>query len=250
MKIYQIEITNKCQFKCSYCPRTNHMTRKLGTMSNETIDRIIEINTGDSIRLHHYGESLIEIGSTLYAVSRFKKNNPNIIVELNTNGELLTNKASKILFEAGLDKINLSYHYPESIQHIYSIDTRYRKKIEIMKIAQLNEIEKYKIELKKIKECGYKVVLKQLRDLGQLHADETVSSDKWKECSFIRNNEFVVLYDGRIVTCCECYNGDENEVLGNVNDAVLPIKNKMIKKCLTCQGYGNGDIETERIIID
>lgn len=250
MKIYQIEITNKCQFKCMYCPRTKHMTRKLGTMNKETINRIVEINTSDSIRLHHYGESLLEFGKTLYAINKFKEKNQNIVIELNTNGALLDNEASKLLFEAGLDKINLSYHFPQSVKHLDGIDTRYRDKIEVMKIASLDEIEKYKEELTTIKKKGYNVVLKQLRDLGQIQIQTGFLSDNWRECSFIKNDEFVVLYDGRIATCCECYNGDEEEILGTVFDAILPDTNKVIEKCFTCHGYGNGDIETERIVIE
>jgi len=249
MKIYQIEITNACQFRCDYCPRTTAMTRKVGSMSNETINRIADVLTSDSIRLHHYGESLIELDKTLYAIKALKNKNPELVIELNTNGEYLTPETTDKLFEAGLSKVNLSYHFPPSIKHLKNIDPKYRERIEVMKIAHLSEIEKYKNELKEVKEIGYKVILKQLRDLGQVNADSAGKGNAWKECSFIKNNEFVVLWDGRIVTCCEVFDGEPEEILGSIFDDSLPEKNKYISKCATCMGYGNGDIETEKINI-
>lgn len=249
MKIYQIEITNACQFRCDYCPRTTAMSRKVGTMTKETIDKIAEVLSSDSIRLHHYGESLIALDETLYAIKTLKDKNPDLVIELNTNGEYLTPETTEKLFTAGLTQINLSYHFAPSIQHLPNIDEKYRNKIEVMKIAPLEEIEKYKAELKEVKDLGYQVILKQLRDLGQVNADAEKKTDAWKECSFIKNNEFVVLWDGRIATCCEVYDGEPEEILGTVFDDVLPTKNKFISKCATCQGYGNGDIETERIKI-
>lgn len=247
MKIYQIEITNDCQMKCSYCPRTTAMKRGVGVMTQRTIDRIADIITSDSLRLHHYGESLLEVEKTIYAIEKFSKQG--IKVELNTNGELLTPALVERVFRAGLSKINLSYHNELSVQHLENIDIEYRSKIEVMKIAPLEDIERLRAKLKIIKDMGYVTILKQLRDLGQVKC-ESGSSDAWKVCSFLTNNEFVVLFDGSIATCCEVYEGESDEILGNVHDKILPMSNRYIPKCATCSGYGNTGIETERIIID
>jgi hypothetical protein len=245
MKFWQIEITNKCQMVCSYCPRTHNMTRELGTMSRETIDQIAKIVTGDSIRLHHYGESLLEMEKTLYAISVFSQKG--LHVELNTNGELLDDDTAEALFEFGLSKINLSYHNELSIKHINDISKDFRTKIEVMKIAPEEELEKYRQKMQKIKSLGYPVVLKGLRDLGQVNVDET-QEKKVPKCSFLDDDVFVVLQDGSIATCCEVFEGDKKgEILGSVYDKELPTKNKPIEKCLTCAGYGCDEEETEKI---
>jgi radical SAM protein with 4Fe4S-binding SPASM domain len=66
--ILQIELTNKCPFRCVMCPRTEHMTRNQGNMSFETfrkiIDELVALDPDygtrqDPIWLHHFGESLV-----------------------------------------------------------------------------------------------------------------------------------------------------------------------------------------------
>ncbi len=62
-----VELTNRCPFRCVMCPRTEHMTRAQGNMSFEVfrqaIDQYVEENperaaTG-GVDLHHFGESLL-----------------------------------------------------------------------------------------------------------------------------------------------------------------------------------------------
>ena len=59
MKIYQIEITNYCNNSCSYCPR-NQMKRKLGIMSMQVLNFVLKKIENNTLRLHHYGESLLD----------------------------------------------------------------------------------------------------------------------------------------------------------------------------------------------
>ncbi len=62
-------------------------------------------------------------------------------------------------------------------------------------------------------------------------------------CTFLKDNEVVVLWNGLIVPCCECF--DDNYVIGNILiDNV--VKNKEFEMCKTCWGYGNDLYETER----
>lgn len=97
MKIYQVEITNNCQFKCVYCPRTNYMKRSISVISTETINKIIKIFEGNTIRLHHYRESLLELETVVYFIQNIKNKNNDIVIEINTNSEYLTNDVYKKL---------------------------------------------------------------------------------------------------------------------------------------------------------
>jgi radical SAM protein with 4Fe4S-binding SPASM domain len=66
--VLQIELTNKCPFRCVMCPRTEHMTRHQGLMElpafQKIIGELIAINPNygkakPPIWLHHFGESLV-----------------------------------------------------------------------------------------------------------------------------------------------------------------------------------------------
>lgn len=66
-QIFNIELTNRCPFKCVMCARTNNMTRAEGIMSRETFRKIIdevvretpEHARSPGIWMHHFGESLV-----------------------------------------------------------------------------------------------------------------------------------------------------------------------------------------------
>lgn len=246
MKIFQIEITNECNFTCHYCPHPI-MKRKKEPISYEIIDRIAEVITSKKVRFHHYGESLLELDRLIYAIRKIKEKNINIITELNTNGEYLTKDTCRKVIEAGLDSIIISYHNEKSLLHINEL-IDYKDKITIIKIAPIEDIDKYRERLKGLKEKGFKVQLKRLRDLGQLKADKF--REGYKTCSFLLNNEFVVFSNGNIAPCCEVY---ENEyILGNIMDPIEKLnslENKVFKMCRTCEGYGNDNFETEKIEI-
>ena len=241
MLIYQIEITNNCNFKCSYCPR-QFMTRPLGVMSTETIDILAKKIENKVVRLHHYGESLLFLDRTLYAIDSFKRNGIDTI--LNTNGYFLDNDKAQSLFGLGLQKIFLSYHNEKSLEFINEIDKEYRSRINILKIcdgSDSNEFEKERMTMLKLKSLGYNTEIKNLRDLGQIKKLDFQMFHP--DCSFIKNNEVVILWDGTIVPCCECF--DNNFTLGNINETKA-VENKFFEMCRTCNGYGNDEIETER----
>lgn len=239
MNIYQIELTNDCNLKCTYCPRTDHMTRIVQSMSTETLDRVCDIITSTTVRLHHYGESLLDIRILLYAIERLT--NKGIRVEINTNGLLLYPDVADQLIKAGLAHIYVSYHVPKSIKYLPDIDLVHRDKIEVLFIGV--DVPEAVTELKTL---GYTVTLKTLRDLGQV--DLSVDRDTVPACAFLDNKEVVVTCEGYVVTCCEVYDNEQEEILGTVFDdpVVVNAKQKPITKCLTCAGYGNDKFETEK----
>ena len=255
MKIWQIELTNKCNFSCVYCPRTELMTRSEGVMQTATIDRISEICTGEWIRLHHYGESLLYPKLCDYAIRKFKT--AGLKVGLNSNGSATTLKNVLRVFDAGLDELVISWHpvnmrrdagEAPSDTHIQNLidhlPTHYLNRIQIIRVVDEEEIPQAKTEMQPYKDQGVRCLIKRKRNLGQVngeHAGETNT-----DCSFLTETEFAVLYDGSIVSCCEVYDAKPEWVLGNVMD-VIPTTNPGCSLCKGCPGYGGNSMETEKV---
>jgi len=236
MKIYQIEITNKCNLTCDYCPR-KYMMRKLGVMSIKTLKAVLDNIENDILRLHHYGESLLD-EELIEKISFIKTKKPKMILVLSTNGTLLTGEITKALFNAGLSQIIISYHNKDSIKHIKDIDPIYRERIEIIKMSKKEENMKY------FRDLGYQANTKRLRDLGQIKHKEVLKTNAIDRCSFLKNNEVAILWDGTIVPCCECF--DDYYILGNINKDKR-VESKWFPLCRSCIGYGNDEKETERL---
>jgi len=213
------------------------MKRPLGIMEIQTINFILKKIENNILRLHHYGESLLD-DKLEEKIKFIKERKPRITLILNTNGSLLSHDRVNSLFEAGLDKIILSYHNEESLKHIHNIKILKRPNIEIIKMT-----DKDNENLDHLKDLGYKVSIKRLRDLGQLKREEVLKGDPVERCSFLKNNEVVVLWNGDIVPCCECF--DDNYILGNITQDNIVV-NKPFDMCNTCLGYGNDNKETER----
>ena len=118
----EINITELCNRKCVFCPRVDpdvYPNRKL-FIQEKTIDRIIN----ELIRLDYKGKvSFSGFGEPLLnknfcnILKKFRDNLPNIFLETNTNGDFLTSKKLKELFNSGLNKLywNL-YDGPEQIE--------------------------------------------------------------------------------------------------------------------------------------
>lgn len=250
MKVYQIELTNDCNYTCSYCPRTLHMKRPIQKMSIKTLDRIIELLEPQSaIRIHHYGESLLEKDLCYTAIRALKQCGKVDRVVLNTNGSLLTKTILDELFHAGLSELIVSYHTQQSIiplleEHV--VPLHYRDKITVIRITDPDKVDQVRRQMQKLKDLGYKVELKRMRDLGKIGTvDESVFQKD--TCAFLRNNEWVVQSNGNIGTCCEVY--DANGLIGNVhNDNVRHLRSKPFSMCKGCPGYSNdGPNDSERI---
>lgn len=258
MNIWQIEITNHCNISCVYCPRTELMTRNIGKMTHETIDKIASVASNDMIRLHHYGESLLYPDLCVYAIDTFAKHG--IKAGINTNGTAATLKNVKRVFDAGLEEMVLSYHplykrknekEPASNRHIQSLidglDKKYLEKMEVIRVVSPEEETQAIEELKGYADQGLKCSIKRLRNLGKVFGENDKSFVP--KCSFLDNTEFCVLWDGSIVSCCEVYDARPEWIIGNINDDILPAINKGCSLCQGCPGYGNSEEETEKDMI-
>lgn len=133
-KIWAIELTNKCPFKCIMCPRTNHMTRPQGFMDFELFKKIIDQLVTENpvaikqydLLLHHFGESLLHPQFERfmsYAVQQGTR------ATLSVNPLMLKTNTSRRLLEAKPHKIHVSLdgHDNKSFEYIRGIPNAYDK---------------------------------------------------------------------------------------------------------------------------
>jgi MoaA/NifB/PqqE/SkfB family radical SAM enzyme len=113
-----IEITNACNFKCTWCP-DEVMGRRRGFMKKEKAFRILDeiaqkrawLGPLYPVKLHQMGEPFLhpELPAIVdYAESR------GVGVELNTNCGLITPENIEALYRAGLTNLILSYQTPDT----------------------------------------------------------------------------------------------------------------------------------------
>jgi MoaA/NifB/PqqE/SkfB family radical SAM enzyme len=112
-----IEITNACNFKCTWCP-DDIMGRKRGFMKKEKAFRLLqEIADKKSwlgplypVKLHQMGEPFLH--PDLVEIVR-KAEDLGLGIELNTNCGLITREIVDGLYQAGLTNLILSYQTPD-----------------------------------------------------------------------------------------------------------------------------------------
>lgn len=112
-----VEITNACNFKCTWCP-DEIMDRRRGFMKKEKIFGLMdEIGEKRSwlgplfpVKLHQMGEPMLHpdlVEIVEHAESR------GVAIELNTNCGLITKDKIEGLYKAGLTNLILSYQTPD-----------------------------------------------------------------------------------------------------------------------------------------
>jgi sulfatase maturation enzyme AslB (radical SAM superfamily) len=107
-EIVQIEATNICNAKCTFCPRDD-MKRRQGVMDMALFTRILDgcasLGIGH-VRMHNYGEAFVD--KRLPEKIAYAKSKGIPEVGVITNGSLLGADVARAIIEAGLDAINIS----------------------------------------------------------------------------------------------------------------------------------------------
>jgi len=107
-EIVQIEATNICNAKCTFCPRDD-MKRRQGIMDmalyRKIVDECAALGIGH-VRMHNYGEAFVD--KALPEKIAYAKARGIPEVGVITNGSLLGPDVAKAVVEAGLDAINIS----------------------------------------------------------------------------------------------------------------------------------------------
>ena len=107
-EIVQIEATNICNAKCTFCPRDD-MKRRQGIMDmalyRKIVDECAALGIGH-VRMHNYGEAFVD--KALPEKIAYAKARGIPEVGVITNGSLLGPDVARAVVEAGLDAINIS----------------------------------------------------------------------------------------------------------------------------------------------
>lgn len=209
-RIYAIEISNKCNLTCNYCPHKIQKRQK-GFMNLEdfkqTLTLVKELKQ-DKLTLHNFGEPLLHPQLEEF-IKLSKEVVPN--VNLSTNGVLLTRDKAIKLKEAGLDELYFSEH-----------NKALTKKV--------------------IDACEGLNLLKSVRSnfwhdwagTAPLKKDEIIV--KVNPCVFLKYNWVAVLWDGRVSSCCMDVEGIG--VIGHINEENILTKNsKVFNLCKNCHSY-------------
>lgn len=210
--IKNVEISSLCNMSCSYClsPRIKEH-REAGMMSLETFKKVVDqievffkAGTQGELWLHGTGEPLLNkfLPSMVKEVKRIP-----VQVYMSTNGLLIDDDIVAELKDAGIDRIDVSYHDEEIA-------------IKAHKIIWQQGI--------------YSVLNYGPRDsrfnwAGQLDFEGASSQPS---CPWIGNQECFVLHDGRIVSCC--FDSFGTNVLGHISEDLSKIEIGMFDLCQRC----------------
>jgi hypothetical protein len=200
MKIYQIEISNRCNLACSYCPHPTQI-RPQGLMSPETFEKSLEllIRCGQrTAYLHNFGEPLLHpdvVGFVRRCTER------GVVASFFTNGVLVTPKMLANLAEAGLGFLCISEH----------------TKGETQRIRRLIDEGGFPIKI----QDTFRPVRETLHTwAGQVTSRPATGSAHPSEgpgpCIFERQDAAVILWDGQVNVCCIDVEG--RGVQGTVDD--------------------------------
>lgn len=186
MKIYQIEISNRCNLTCSYCPHPTQR-RAQGLMSRGTFENAVEllIRCGQrTAYLHNFGEPLLhpEVAGFVRRCTQ-----RGVAASFFTNGVLVTPEVLSTLADAGLRFLCVSEH----------------TKGEVARVRALISSGGFPIELRDT----FRPLRANLHSwAGQVASRPAAGPPHPSEgpgpCLFEREHAAVILWDGRVNVCC------------------------------------------------
>ncbi|KAM3098558.1 radical SAM/SPASM domain-containing protein [Phormidesmis sp. 146-35] len=250
--IFNIELTNRCPFKCVMCARTNNMTRAQGLMEfdlfQRAIDEFVMANPKaareSEVWLHGFGESLVhpEFAKLMrYASDR------GLQTALSINPFMLTERVAHDLLEAhpahlycSLDgHDNASFEQIRGVKNAYDLSKQrlldflkrkveggYQTRITLSMInfplneGSIQQLGDYWRSIPGIDEFLSKSFINwdgNAQDVNVLAASQTLQKP-YVTCDFPWRR-MTIKWDGDVVPCCLDY--DKRYVLGNLNHQTL-----------------------------
>ena len=234
-EIVQIEATNICNAKCTFCPRDD-MTRRQGIMDMALFTKIVDecANLGiGHVRMHNYGEAFVD--RKLPEKIAYAKAKGIREVGVITNGSLLGPEVAREVVEAGLDAINISLDaagretfestrlglkYDKVIANVEGLVRvrrelgRTRPKLILSFVRQDNSAEEQAF-IDHWSAVADKIHITELHNwAGTLRRRADVNFPCYRQWL-----TFTVLWDGRVSLCCADLDG--HVVLGDLNTQTI-----------------------------
>ncbi len=234
-EIVQIESTNICNAKCTFCPR-DEMHRQQGVMTfdlfTKIVDECAELGIAH-VRVHNYGEPFID--RRLADKVRYAKQKGIAEVGMISNGSLITEPVARAMIDAGLDAINISVDaagrevfeatriglkYDTVIANIERI-VRLRKELGrrrpklILSFVRQNNSADEQAFVEHWRHVADKIHVTDLHNwAGTLHRESDVNYPCYRPWL-----TFTVLWDGRVALCCADFDG--RTILGDVRTSTI-----------------------------
>lgn len=250
-KVY-IEITNICNLKCRFCPKTIRPQRQMSVKEFTKVINEVK-NETNLVCLHVKGEPLLH--SNLNDILKVIENN-NLKCNITTNGTLLKEKINIINNSPAVRQINISLHsilqnsldYKIYLENIFSCVDKINNiiisyRLWNLKTIKENDINKNIIQMleshynvNNLKDKLTKQEFIKLKDNIFINQDTEftwpdikgpVLNEKGK-CLALKD-QIAFLVDGTVTPCCLDNNGDIK--LGNIfEESLSDILNKPLSK--------------------
>lgn len=240
--IKNLEISSVCNLACPYCPaRLQDQHRDVGLMDDATFDRAlywldrwVRAGTQRELNLFGVGEPLLHPKVVEFA-RRCREVMPLYLrLLMNTNGILLTEDVARALYDAGVDKIDITDHDAE---------------VSMRAIRVLRKVTgQYRDSQDPRSRWGYS------RD-GVVNPNNWGGLIDWVPsvehprvlCPWLAQGQVMVMSNGDVTRCCQDAFG--RGILGTVHDDLDRIDHSPYVQCETCHEEvpaGMPRVKTER----
>lgn len=270
-KVY-IEITNICNLKCNFCPKTSRQLKSMNKESFENVVKKVKPYT-DYVYFHLMGEPFLN--KELEHFLEISKENQ-LKVNITTNGTLIQDVKEILLNASALRQVNISLHsfeaneeqidFNEYINNIinfvkeatektniicslrlWNLDTKYNASnnmnIDIFKLLE----QKFKIE-SNLKECLKEKNSLKLKNnvyisMGEKFKWPSLKVEELGERAFCYGlrDQVGILVDGTVVPCC--LDSEGSIPLGNIFENTLD----EILNCKRAKDIYNGFSERKAV---
>jgi organic radical activating enzyme len=242
----QLELTDKCNLICSYCPKGHGVGLKGGDMDFNLFKKIVDDAEDINIfTLVGYGEPLL-YAHIIDAIKYIKDSYPKKKVSLTSNGTLLTKEICKDLINSGLDHFIISVNVASREKYLqYSKSNGYNRligntklfleilnegnikrnpKTDIQIINTINtdiEIKEFENYWKPYLFPNAKTLIAPYINWGGVVSDYKFGDKDRYPCTQLYRNR-VITREGIALPCCSCFPFEVGDMaLGNVKEITI-----------------------------
>ena len=211
--LHQIEMTSKCNLRCTYCVSPNlqrekvDMTEEHFRAALKHVQHYVDAKTQNQLNLAGIGESTIH-PRFIEFLRIARETLPDTILLFATNGVAFTEEIAKTMSDIGMCFCWVSLHRPEKGGPAVQLAKKYMVLAGAASDPATNANDW----------------------AGQV--DWFVSHPEVMPCRWLRYGLATVLADGRISACC--IDGSGDGTIGHVDDVVGSLRTKPYKLCKPC----------------